>query len=143
VKYVFIQEHATKYPIERLCRVMGVHPSGYYAWQTKPQSNRALEDKRLLGHIKQAWIESGAVYGYRKIIDDLRDLGERCGKHRVYRLMRQEKLRSQTGYHRRPGKQGGSVADFAPNHFGVNPSGWTKGDRETKPLAERVVLRNG
>jgi len=47
------------------------------------------------------------VYGYRKVTDDLRDLGETCGKHRVYRLMRQEKLRSQTGYRRRISHRGG------------------------------------
>jgi len=96
---------------------MNVHPSGYYAWQAAPNSERAIEDQRLLGHIKQSWLESGSVYGYRKVTDDLRALGETCGKHRVYRLMSNEKLRSQTGYHRRPGKRGGSVADFAPNHL--------------------------
>ena len=72
---------------------------------------------RLAGHIKQSWLESGSVYGYRKVTDDLRALGETCGKHRVYRLMNKEKLRSQTGYHRRRGKRGGSIADFAPNHL--------------------------
>lgn len=36
--------------------------------------------------IKYAWLESGGVYGYRKITHDLHDLGESCGKHRVYRL---------------------------------------------------------
>ncbi len=60
-------------------------------------SKRQLEDTRLLGLIKQSWLESGSIYGYRKITDDLRDLGERCGKHRVYRLMKLEGLRSQTG----------------------------------------------
>ena len=70
-----------------LCRVMQVNPSGYYAWRTQSSSVRARDDQRLLGLIKQCWLESGAVYGYRKIAHDLRDLGERCGKHRVYRLM--------------------------------------------------------
>ena len=71
---------------------MSVHPSGYYAWRSEPASPRAKEDQRLLGLIKHAWLESGGVYGYRKITHDLRDLGERCGKHRIYRLMRQEGL---------------------------------------------------
>ncbi len=62
-------------------------------------------------------MESGSVYGYRKVTDDLRDLGETCSERRVYRMMRHEKLRSQTGYHRRPGKRGGSIADIAPNHL--------------------------
>jgi hypothetical protein len=97
--------------------MMCVHPSGFYAWCGTPQSPRALEDERLLGHIKHAWLESGSVYGYRKVTDDLRELGESCGKHRVYRLMKQEKLRSQTGYRRRPGARGGPVAVPAPNHL--------------------------
>lgn len=42
---------------------------------------------------------------------------ETYGQHRVYRLMSKEKLRSKTGDHRRLGKRGGSVADFAPNHL--------------------------
>ena len=97
--------------------MMDVHPSGYYAWLETPNCSRAIEDKRLLGHIKQSWLESGSVYGYRKVLDDLLALGETCGKHRVYRLMRQEKLRSQTGYHRRPSPRGGPAAVMAPNHL--------------------------
>lgn len=114
---MFIQEHASQYPVRRLCHVLRVHPSGFYAWQANPLSDRAMEDKRLLGHIRHSWLESGSVYGYRKVTDDLRDLGETCSERRVYRLMRHEKLRSQTGYHRRPGKRGGSIADIAPNHL--------------------------
>jgi putative transposase len=97
--------------------MMAVHPSGYYAWCETPLSRRAVEDDRLLGHIKRSWLESGSVYGYRKVTDDMRDLGEGCSKNRVYRLMKQERLRSQTGYRRRPGARGGPVAVMAPNHL--------------------------
>lgn len=117
MKYAFIKAHTSSYPVRRLCKVIGVHPSGYYAWQHSPESSRTTEDKRLLGHVKQSWLESGSVYGYRKICDDLRELGETCGKHRIYRLMRQEKLRSQTGYHRRPKARVGATSVFAPNHL--------------------------
>jgi putative transposase len=96
---------------------MQVHPSGYYAWRAEPLSTRARDDQRVLGLIKQSWLESGAVYGYRKITHDLRDLGESCGKHRVARLMRQSSLKSQTGYGRRPGRYGGRPANVSPNHL--------------------------
>ena len=95
---------------------MAVHPSGYYAWRAKPDSPRAKSDRHLLGLIKHFWLESGGVYGYRKITDDLRDEGETCGKHRVYRLMRAEGLRSQTGYRRRQGHYG-KPAVVAPNRL--------------------------
>ena len=56
-----------------------------------------------MSQIKQAWLASGTIYGYRKIHDDLQDLGVACGEQRVYRLMKAEGLRSQTGYKRKPG----------------------------------------
>jgi len=99
-----------------MCRMVKVHPSGYYAWRANPISPRKKEDQRQAGLIKQFWLESGGVYGYRKIADDMRDLGESCGKHRVYRLMRSEGLRSQSGYRPRPGQRYGRPAVIAPNH---------------------------
>jgi putative transposase len=97
--------------------MMEVHPSGYYAWLQMPESKRTIEDQRLLGHVKQSWLESGSVYGYRKVWQDLHELGEACGVNRVHRLMRQEHLRSQTGYHRRPRARGGPASVYAPNHL--------------------------
>jgi putative transposase len=100
--------------------MMEVHPSGYYDWRSRSPSRRTREDERLLGLIKQSWLESGAVYGYRKVHRDLRELGEVCGKHRVARLMRREGLRSQTGYRRRPGPRGGAPDIVTPNHLNQN-----------------------
>ena len=117
LKYAFIKKHSTDHPVRRLCQTLKVHPSGYYAWLTDPQSARAKEDHRLLGLIKHAWLESGGVYGYRKIHDDLRELGETCGRNRVGRLMQAEGLRSQTGYRRHPGFYGGKPTVASPNHL--------------------------
>ena len=55
-----------------MCRILKVHPSGFYAWLKEPLSNKAKDDQRLIGLLKQAWLESGCVYGYRKLHDDLR-----------------------------------------------------------------------
>ena len=46
-----------------------------YAWLHEPLSQRALEDQRHTVLLKQAWDDSGEVYGYRKLHDDLCDLG--------------------------------------------------------------------
>ena len=116
MRYAFIKAHEPRYPVRRMCHVMAVHPSGYYAWRQQPVTVKHQEDQRLTGLIKQFWLESGGVYGYRKITDDLHDLGERCGKNRIYRLMHSAGLRSQTGYHRRPGKRYGRPSVIAPNH---------------------------
>lgn len=97
--------------------MIGVHPSGFYARRKQPESLRAKEDKRLLGLIKESWLESGSVYGYRKITDDLKYLGEACGKNRVLRLMQQEKIKAQVGYKKHRGHKSGPPGTVAPNHL--------------------------
>ncbi len=84
--------------IRQLCSLFDVHVSGYYAWLQKPQSSRQKRNKRLTGLIKQFWLESGCVYGYRKIHRDIRDSGEIAGINQVYRLMSKEGLKAQVGY---------------------------------------------
>ena len=111
-----MRDHLREFRVRSMCRVFGVHRSGFYAWLRTPMSRRAKENQRLLGLIKHAYLESGCVYGYRKIHDDLRELGEPCGKHRVERLMRLEGLRAQVGYgRRRPRVAGGAPSQIAPN----------------------------
>jgi len=112
-----MQAHLTEFRVTSMGRVLGVQRSGFYAWRRRPHSDRHREDQRLLGLVKQAWLESGTVYGYRKVTADLRDLGETCGKHRVARLMKGEGLRAQVGYGRRPGPRGGVVSTVAPNRL--------------------------
>ena len=58
----------------------------------------------------KAWEESGKVYGYRKLHDDLLDQGEMCCPNRVARLTRLAGIRAQIGYKRRPGIYGGRPA---------------------------------
>ena len=117
MRYAFIEQEQPRHSVRLLCHVMRVHPSGYYAWKANPVSARELDNQRLLPKLKQAWLESGGIYGYRKITLDMRDLGEGCGKHRVYGLLKREGLRSQTGYKRRPGGKSGPPAVVAPNHL--------------------------
>lgn len=94
--------------------MLGVARSGYYAWEKRPLSNRAIEDQRLLVLIRESYLASGGVYGSPRILCDLRELGETCGKHRVARIMREHKLRALSGY-RRPGYHGGRLAQASPN----------------------------
>lgn len=98
-----------------MCIALNVHPSGYYSWLNEPKSQRDKDDEYLLGFIKQAWLESGCVYGYRKIYKDLIALGEECGKNRIYRIMRSANLASQRGYKRKAHYSSGEVSTVASN----------------------------
>lgn len=108
-----MKQHADQFGLAAMCRMLGVHRSGYYAWLKEPASDRDRDDQRLLGLIKHSWLESGSVYGHRKVTTDLRELGETCSRHRVARLMKSEGLRAMVGYGRRPRPLSGPVGSVA------------------------------
>ena len=92
MKYRMIQRCRDAFPIRLMCRCLRVSPSGYYGWATRPPSARAQENARLLARIRQLHTEHDGVVGSPRIWEDLRYAGERCGRHRVARLMRRAGL---------------------------------------------------
>ncbi|EFO1827662.1 IS3 family transposase [Escherichia coli] len=116
LRYAFIRDNTCCWPVRLLCRVLDVHPSGFYAWLQQPHSQRHQADLRLTGQIKQFWLESGCVYGYRKIHLDLRDSGQQCGVNRVWRLMKRVGIKAQVGY-RSPRARKGEASIVSPNRL--------------------------
>jgi putative transposase len=47
VKFAFIEEKKVAFPVEPMCRVLGVSSSGYYAWQKRPASPRTKADESV------------------------------------------------------------------------------------------------
>ncbi len=80
------------YPVRTMCRVLGVSPSGYYAWRARPPSTRARANRKLLERIRVIHAVSDETYGVPRIHAELQDEGERVGRHRISRLMRREGL---------------------------------------------------
>lgn len=117
MKYAFIKAHREEFSVRAMCRVLQVHASGFYAWLKNGLSGQAKRRRRLTGLIKQSWLESGCVYGYRKIHHDLLSLGEPCAPNTVAKLMHDEGLRAQVGYKRRPGKYGTKPEIVAANQL--------------------------
>ena len=99
--YEFIKAQRNQFSVQILCRVLDVAPSGYYEWLKQPLSQRAQEDARLLRLIQASFTASQGVYGAPRVFLDLREAGETCSKHRVARLMRENKLRALHGYRMR------------------------------------------
>jgi transposase InsO family protein len=71
-----------------MCRLLGVQPSGYYAWRKRGPTARRIADEVLLAHVKVAHRESRATYGAPRVQRELRDHGVRTSQKRVARLMR-------------------------------------------------------
>jgi putative transposase len=87
-----VSDHQASYPIATMCRLLGVSPSGYYAWAKRPRSRRAQTDEALLAEIRIAHEVSRGTYGAPRVHAELAAKGLRAGRKRVARLMARDGL---------------------------------------------------
>ncbi len=85
-----MKAHRAVFPVRAMCRVLGLSPSGFYAWLKRPRSASALRDDALRVLVRRSWEASRRTYGRPRIHADLAAWGERVGPKRVARLMREE-----------------------------------------------------
>ncbi len=94
MRFRFIEQHARTYPVRLMCRVLQVSPSGYYAWRSRPESRRALANRRLLQEVHRLHSQHQGRYGSPRMHAALRAEGYRVSRGRVERLMRRHGIRA-------------------------------------------------
>lgn len=94
MKYLFISKHKKEFPIQRMCQVLGVKPVTFYAWQTRPQSKRSMENEILLKRIRIIHKESKELYGSPKIYQALKNQNVLYGKNRIARIMKENDIKA-------------------------------------------------
>ena len=123
MKYGFIKQHDQEFSIGRMCEVLRVSRSGYYAWRDRPEGARVRRDRDLLAAIWRVHAESRQAYGAKKTWLQLRDEGVACGKHRVARLRKHAGIEARRKRRFRLTVENHSTAPAAPNllqrHFDV------------------------
>ena len=87
-----MRANQASYPVATLCRVLGVSSSGYYAWLKRPPSKRAQANAALKSRIEKIHERSRGTYGSPRIHAELAAEGERVGRNRVARVMREAGL---------------------------------------------------
>ena len=109
----FIEAEKADFPIRFACRVLGVSPSGFYAWRHRQQhpSARTVADQALTETIVEIHAASRGTYGAPRVHAELR-LGQsiRVGRKRIARLMRNAHLEGITRRRRRGGTRRNSAA---------------------------------
>ena len=87
-RYRFIAAQKAQYSVARMCHVLQVAPSGYYAWRQRQPSRRARANLELLEHIRAIHQRSRATYGAPRVHAELHANQHRVSRKRVARLMR-------------------------------------------------------
>jgi transposase InsO family protein len=122
-RYQFISDHRAThaiYSVQRLCRVLTVARSGYYAWLagTSRRAQRAAADTALVERIRAIHAEVGGVYGSPRVTAELHAAGAIVNHKRIERLMRQGEIIGVHLRRRRRTTVTDPVAPLAPDLLG-------------------------
>ena len=102
MSFRFIRDHAGRWPIRLVCRVLAVSASGYYAWRSRPESARSAANRKLLGEVRRFHAEHHGCYGSPRTRAALRAKGRTASRGRVERLMRRHGIRALAGRRFKP-----------------------------------------
>jgi putative transposase len=94
MRFALVDVAKEEFPVRRLCHVLGVSQSGYFAWKDRPACRRQHEDMVLLAHVRSAFARSHGTYGSPRMTRELRDNGLAVGRRRTARLMRENGLKA-------------------------------------------------
>ena len=95
MKYAFIQQHARRYPINKLCKALQVSRSGYYDWLIRTPSQRERDNQQLLGSIKALHTLHKQRYGSPRMHAALCQQGHVVSRGRVERVMHKHQIMAQ------------------------------------------------
>jgi len=87
-----IDAEKASFPVSKLCQVMRVSRSGFYASRRRPESVHTRDDRRLRVQVKASFDESRRRYGSPRVWEDLIEQGVRVSPKRVARLMQEDGL---------------------------------------------------
>ena len=71
VKFGFVAKHRGIWPAEWLCEALGVSRGGFYAWLTRPRSQRSRSDEDVGAKVRASFLASDRTYGARRVWHDL------------------------------------------------------------------------
>jgi transposase InsO family protein len=147
MRFALIDQAKNAFPIQRLCKVLGVSQSGYFAYRDRSASKRQQGDMVMLAHVRSAFSLSNGTYGSPRMTRELQDDGFPIGRRRTARLMRENGMQDQdfaaTGPDQKWGvdisyiwtREGWLYLAVVIDLFARRVVGWATGDRLHRDLA--------
>lgn len=96
MKFWFIGEYRSTFPVKKMCKVLKVSRSGFYAWWIRGKSKREMANENLLEKIEKAHKKSRGLYGSPRIHAELKAQGDLSSLNRVAKLMKENGIIAKT-----------------------------------------------
>jgi putative transposase len=142
----FVSDQQADYPVARLCRLIGVSRSTFYAWRERPPSPRHVANEALLEEIRVIHEASRCTYGRIRMLGQLRRRGISANHKRVARLMRLDGIRGLGGpgkrSRRHPGRHTAPAPDLLNRDFSADgpDQRWVADITEFRTLEGKLYL---
>lgn len=95
MKYTFIDEHRQAFSIQRMCALLGVARSGYYAWRRRGEmSPRRRQQASIDKHVAQAFHQRKGRSGAPRLTYELKDAGLSVSRNTVAASLQRQGLRA-------------------------------------------------
>ena len=121
MRFGFIEQHRTTWPIVIQCEVLQVSRSGFYSWRKRPPSATATKSAALTQEVREVHRLSRATYGPVRVQRALAQRGTKCHRQTVAKVIIAAGIRSK-------GSRKFRVTTTDSNH--------------TQPVAENVLARD-
>lgn len=88
IRFRFVEDHRGLFEVKRMCELVEVPKSSFYAWRNHVPSARERADQALAEIIREIWEQSRGTYGVPRVLGQLRRRNIRAARSRVARIMR-------------------------------------------------------
>jgi len=98
MRYRFVKENRSSFPVVKMCQMLSISQSGFYRWNNAPFSQRRKENQHIRQRISELYREHNGMAGSPIITADLRAQSEfsTVSKNRVARHMKDMGLKCKT-----------------------------------------------
>lgn len=119
MKYEAIQACSREHSVRKTCRVLGLRAANYYRWKRrrKQREEREEQERKIAGRIRQEFLESKRLYGYRKIRKSLEKQGVELSEYKIRDIMRKTGLYPVSMRKHRPGRNLSVREPYSPNEL--------------------------
>ena len=94
MNFHLVEENRDRFSVTHMCKTLGISKSGYYAWKSRPVSQREQENQVLALHIKAIHRETDQTYGTPRITEELNEAGIVCSASRIARIKQKMGLKA-------------------------------------------------